>query len=136
MRGTTRKPEGAAAIETAGIEPALADPERPGSVLELVGDVSVVHWLLGSAVGEPDLLDAIHGDRLRALLERLVDTPVRGFVYEAAGGVGSQLLERGATIVEEAARTWRIPVATPDPDPAEHEAWLETMLAASRRLVA
>jgi hypothetical protein len=136
VRGTTRTPEGVAAIETAGIEPALADPERPGSVLDLVGDVAVVTWLLGSAGGEPQLLDAVHGDRLRALLERLVDTPVRGFVYEAAGSVRSQQLERGASIVEEAASTWHLPVATPAADPADHEAWLGAMLAAVRRLVA
>ena len=51
MRGTSRREEGLAAIEAAGIEPALADPDRPGTVLELVGDVAVVVWLLGSAAG-------------------------------------------------------------------------------------
>ncbi len=52
VRGTSRGEEGLAAIEAAGIEAALADPDRPGTLLELVGDVTVVHWLLGSAGGD------------------------------------------------------------------------------------
>ena len=43
-----------AVIEAAGIEAAIADPVRPGTILDLVGDVAVVHWLLGSASGEPE----------------------------------------------------------------------------------
>ncbi len=42
MRGTSRGEHGLAAIEAAGIEPALADPDRVGTVLEVVGDVAVV----------------------------------------------------------------------------------------------
>lgn len=110
MRGTSRREQGLAAIEAAGIEPALADPERPATLLELVGDVAVVHWLLGSAVGDAENVAAIHGPRLERLLERLVETPVRSFVYEAFGSVDPDVLERGAALVEDAARTWRIPV--------------------------
>ena len=112
MRGTSRGEAGLAAIEAAGIEPALADPDRPGTVLELVGDVAVVAWLLGSAAGEAEQLEAIHGSRLERILERLVDTPVRGFVYEAAGSVPAPLLERGAAAVARAGETWRIPIAS------------------------
>lgn len=104
VRGTSRREEGLAAIEAAGIEPALADPDRPGSILELVNDVAVLVLLLGNASGSAGLLAAIHGPRLERLMEHLVDTPVRGVVYE--GTVG------GNEIVEAAARTWRIPVET------------------------
>ncbi|HWA54241.1 MAG TPA: NAD(P)H-binding protein [Solirubrobacterales bacterium] len=110
VRGTSRREEGLAAIEAAGIEPALADPERPASVLELVDDVAVVHWLLGSAVGDPDNVAAIHGPRLERLLEHLVETPVRRFVYEAFGSVDAGILAGGAALVERAAATWHIPV--------------------------
>jgi uncharacterized protein YbjT (DUF2867 family) len=110
VRGTSRRREGLAAIEAAGIEPALADPERPATLLELVDDVAVVHWMLGSAVGGPDLVAAIHGPRLERLLEHLVETPVRRFVYEAFGSVAPALLEEGASLVEAASRTWQIPV--------------------------
>jgi uncharacterized protein YbjT (DUF2867 family) len=110
VRGTSRREEGLEAIEEAGIEPALADPERPATLLDLVGDVAVVYWLLGSAVGTPENLEAIHGSRLERFLERLVETPVRRFVYEAEGSVDVAILERGAAAVREAAERWSIPV--------------------------
>ena len=87
VRGTSRRDEGLAAIEAAGIEPALADPDDPGTLLDLVGDVATVYWLLGSAEGPVENLEAIHGPRLERFLERLVETPVRRFVYEAVGSV-------------------------------------------------
>jgi uncharacterized protein YbjT (DUF2867 family) len=110
VRGTTRSEEAVAAIEAVGIEAALADPDRPDTLLELVGDVTVVYWLLGSAVGDAENIEAIHGSRLERLLERLVETPVRRFVYEAAGSVDAGVLRRGASLVRSAAETWRIPV--------------------------
>lgn len=110
MRGSSRREEGLAAIEAAGIEPALADPERPATVLDLVADVTAVYWLLGSATGDPEGIEAIHGPRLERLLERLVETPVRRFVYEAFGSVAPEVLAGGAALVERAAETWRIPV--------------------------
>ena len=110
VRGTSRREQGLAAIEVAGIEAALADPNRPGTLLELVGDVAVVYWLLGSAVGDTENLEAIHGPRLERFLERLVETPVRRFVYEASGTVAEELLERGAATVRAASERWRIPV--------------------------
>lgn len=101
-------------IEAAGIEAALADPDRPDTLLELVGDVTVVYWLLGSAAGDPENVEAIHGSRLERFLERLVETPVRRFVYEASGSVDPSVLARGASAVETASQTWRIPVEIVD----------------------
>lgn len=111
VRGTAREPSALAAIEAAGLEAASADPDRPGTILDLVGDVTVVVWLLGSAAGEPEAVAAIHGPRLERLLEKLVDTPVRGFAYEAAGSAPPEALSAGREIVERAAATWRIPFA-------------------------
>lgn len=110
VRGTSRRERGLAEIEAAGIEPALADPARPGALLDLLGDVTVVHWLLGSARGEPAALEAIHGRCLERFLERLVETPVRHFVYEAGGSVAPGVLARGAELVRAASERWRIPV--------------------------
>jgi len=101
VRGTSRREEGLAAIEAAGIEPALADPERPGTILELVNDVAVLVLLLGGASGSDEELAAIHGPRLERLMEHLVETPVRGALYEGT--------EEGAELVRAAGRTWRIP---------------------------
>ncbi|HEX6457000.1 MAG TPA: hypothetical protein VF009_10845 [Solirubrobacterales bacterium] len=102
VRGTSRREAGMAAIEAAGIEPALADPDRPGTILELVDDVAVLVLLLGSLRGSDEELAAIHGPRLERLMEHLVDTPVRGVVYEGTAG--------GEEIVRAAGRTWRIPI--------------------------
>jgi uncharacterized protein YbjT (DUF2867 family) len=114
VRGTTRREEGLAVIESAGIESAVADPEQPGTLLDLVGDVTAVYWLLGSAIGAAENLEAIHGSRLERFLERLVETPVRRFVYEAGGSVDPQVLARGRSAVEAASETWRIPVDIAD----------------------
>jgi uncharacterized protein YbjT (DUF2867 family) len=112
VRGTSRRADGLAAIEAAGIEPAAADPDRPGTILELVGDVAVLVLLLGRAGGSEEESAAIHGPRLERLLEHLVDTPVRGILYEGTAA--------GDEIVRAAARTWRIPVATISPKPSQH----------------
>ena len=104
VRGTSRREERLGEIEAAGIEPALADPDRPGTILELVNDVAVLVLLLGSAEGSEKELAAIHGPRLERLMEHLVETPVRGVLYEGT--------DKGAEVVQVASRTWRIPVRT------------------------
>lgn len=136
VRGTSRSEAGLAAIEPAGIEPALADPLHPGTLLDLVGDVAVVVFLLGSAVGDEEGVAAIHGPRLEGLMERFVDTPVRGVVYEGAGSVDPALLTGGAEIVRLAGITWRIPFAVTDADPGDFPAWLEATSAAVAEVIA
>ena len=134
VRGTSRGDEGLAAIEGAGLEAALADPGRIGTVLGLVGDVALVVWLLGSAVGSEEELSRMHGDGLGHLLERLVDTPVRGVLYEAAGSVDGAVLGGGAELVRTASERWRIPIALLDADPAG-PAWIDAALSASMGLI-
>ncbi|MGI9557063.1 MAG: hypothetical protein ACR2N5_03885 [Solirubrobacterales bacterium] len=111
VRGTSRSVGGLNEIAAAGLEAAEADPERPGTVLDLVADVTVLVWLLGSAAGPRNEVEAIHGPRLASLLEKLVDTPVRGFAYEASGSVTSEVLAGGRALVSDAATRWHIPVA-------------------------
>jgi hypothetical protein len=64
----------------------------------------------------------------------LVDTPVRGFVYEATGTAPPEALEHGAASVRAAGERWRIPVAVVDRDAGDWEAWTEAMLDAAERL--
>jgi uncharacterized protein YbjT (DUF2867 family) len=135
VRGTSRREEGLTPIEAAGIEAALADPDRPGTLLELVADVAVVFYLLGSAEGDPETLAAIHGPRLERLLEHLVDTPVRGVAYEAAGSVDAALLEAGAEIVRTASHTWRIPVEIVSGESNEPVAWSQEMVGVALDLL-
>ena len=117
VRGTSRREAGLEPIAAAGIESAHADPSQPGTVLELVGDVAVVVWLLGSAEGSPEELAALHGRALERVLERIVETPVRGFLYEAEGSVDATLLAHGRETVAAASQGWRIPSAALSADP-------------------
>ena len=103
VRGTTRSEDRAAAIAAAGAEPYVGDPDRIGTLMGALAGVTIVCWLLGR-VPDGDL----HGGRLRMLFEKLVDTPVRGVVYERAGD--------GEAIARDAAERWRIPVEVVDPD--------------------
>jgi uncharacterized protein YbjT (DUF2867 family) len=105
VRGTTRDEARFDAIAAAGAEPVLADPDRVGTLVPALAGVTVVVRLLAS-VDDPEL----HGPRLRALLEKLVDTPVRAYVHERAG-------EGDEALVQEASRTWSIPVAVVPPEP-------------------
>jgi nucleoside-diphosphate-sugar epimerase len=133
VRGTTRSEAGLAAIESAGAEAVVADPDRLGTLTVLLADVTAVCWLLGSAEGAN--AGDLHGPRLETLLERLVDTPVRGFVYEAAGEVDGGVLAHGAAAVRAAVARWRIPAEVVDTDPGDHAAWLAEMRAAVGRLL-
>lgn len=119
VRGTSRREEGLAAIEAARIEPVLADPAAPGTVLDLVGDVTAIAWMLGSAQGSAEELSTIHGPGLERVLERIVETPVRRFVYEATGSVDPALLARGREAVEAAEERWRIPTSVLSADSDE-----------------
>ena len=131
VRGTSRSGDGLRAIEAAGLDSALADPDQPGTILDLVGDVTVVLWLLGSVSGARDDLAAMHGPRLERLLEKLVDTPVRGFVYEATGTAGAEHLAAGAAIVRTASARWRIPATVVDSAPDGPRGWAEAVTGAA-----
>ena len=65
--------------------------------------------------------------RLESLLERLVETPVRGFVYEGAGTVDARLLAGGAELVRNAERTWRIPAMVTETPRSDGPAWVEEL---------
>jgi uncharacterized protein YbjT (DUF2867 family) len=106
VRGTTRDPARAEAIRAAGAEPYVGDPDRIGTLMDALAGVTIVCWLMGG-VPVPEL----HGGRLRMLFEKLVDTPVRGVVYEGA-------LPEGEAIARQASETWQIPLAVLDGAPA------------------
>jgi uncharacterized protein YbjT (DUF2867 family) len=139
VRATSRDPgrlERAAAL---GAEPYRGDPDRIGSLLYAFDGATVVCWLLASATGDPERVNALHGGRLEMLLAKLVDTTVRGVLYEAGGSVAPAALARGRAIAERAKETWEIPIAFLEADPGDPEAWtaaarqqLEGLLAASR----
>jgi hypothetical protein len=135
VRGSSRDTAGAKEITAAGLEGVVADPGRVGTVLDEIEGVTLVFWLLGTAAGDEDGVAALHGPRLERLLEEIVDTPVRGLVYESAGSVRKDLVTGGAEIVRAAGERWRIPVAVVDADPGQVEKWIDAMTAAAERLI-
>jgi nucleoside-diphosphate-sugar epimerase len=116
VRGTSRAEEGRAAIQAAGFEGVVADPDRLGTLLAHLHGTSVLCWLMGTA-GDP----ALQGERFASLLELLVDTHVRGVVYEAT--------EEGAA-ARRAGDTYRMPVALISAPPADPDPWLDDALRA------
>jgi uncharacterized protein YbjT (DUF2867 family) len=131
VRGTSRSAVRISELEKAGIEGVAADPDRLGTLVPALAGVTLVCWLLGSAENAPD----VHGPRLRSLMEHLVDTPVRGLVYEAAGTADATALAGGAALVREASQTWHIPAEIVEVDPASHQDWLDAMTAAVNSLL-
>jgi hypothetical protein len=96
----------------------VADPDRLGTLLPHLEGVAVIYWLMGGVDGP------VHGPRLRSLLEKLVDTPVRGFVYEGTA--------EGAAVALAAHETFRIPVAVLEPGRGN---WLGEATAAGARVL-
>ena len=122
VRGTTRG-GGEEAIRAAGAEPYVGDPDRIGTLMDALSGVTIVCWLMGT-IPVPEL----HEGRLRMLWEKLVDTPVRGVVYEGA-------LPQGEQVARTASQTWQIPLEVLEADPLDHDAWLATARGAIDRLL-
>jgi len=130
VRGTTRDPARAAAIQAAGAEPYLGDPDRIATLMDALAGVTVLAWLMGTADG-PE----VHGTRLRMLFEKLVDTTVRGVLYEAAGPLPADRYVTGSTIARRAQATWAIPLEVLTTDPGECERWRSDAAKAVARLL-
>jgi uncharacterized protein YbjT (DUF2867 family) len=135
VRATSRRPRQLRVIADAGLEARAADPDLVGTVGAALDHVSLVYLLLGSPRGPRSKLEALHGPRLEALLERMLDTTVRGIVYEAAGDLDPELLVAGAARVRRACERSRIPYALLDVSPQDHGAWLAQAAAAAQRLL-
>ena len=133
VRGTTRDPGRRAEIEAAGAEAVIGDPDVVATLARSLEHVSIACVLLGSAVGSPEQLAALHGTRLEMLLTRMLDTTVRGIVYEVAGSVDAALLGAGAARVRERCEDSRIPYALLEADPADVDAWKFAAVAAVNR---
>jgi len=101
--------------------------------MEAIAGVTIVVWLLGSAAGER--AEELHAGRLRMLCEKLVDTHVRGLVYEGAGSLPDEVLAGGAEVVRRAAATWAIPVEVLSVDPSSCPEWTASAVAAVEALL-
>jgi hypothetical protein len=124
VRVVTRDEGRRAEIEQAGGECWLGDPDRIGTLRYALANVTVLLWALGTATGD-DVAD-LHGSRLEMMLERTVDTMVRGVIYETGGPAGG----RGAPVVERMCRLNELPHALLDADPRDVPAWVAEARAA------
>ncbi|HMJ35432.1 MAG TPA: hypothetical protein VK501_16105 [Baekduia sp.] len=103
-------------IEAAGAECFIGDPDRIGSLRYALDNVTVLLWLMGPA---PD--GDLHGSRLTMMLERTIDTTVRGVLYEGTAA--------GAAEVARMAGYNEIPHAILDAPRADESAWVAAVLA-------
>jgi hypothetical protein len=135
VRGTTRDPSHCADIEAVGGEAFVGDPDRVATLVAALEHVAVTYVLLGSATGPREHVADLHGTRLDMLLERSLDTTVRGIVYEAAGSVDPAVLRAGAERVRSACVRSSIPYLMLDVDPSDHVAWLSAAAGAVDRVL-
>ena len=129
VRAVTREESKRPLLEEAGCECWIGDPDRIGTLRYALENATVLLWLLGT-VDVPEL----HGSRLEMMLERSVDTTVRGVLYEGRAG---------EAVVQAAHDRHGIPIAFLDEDPADVEAWvagaragIDALLATDRRSAA
>jgi hypothetical protein len=102
-------------IEAAGGETYIGDPDRIGSLRYALDNVTILLWLLGR-VPAGDL----HGSRLTMMMERTIDTTVRGVIYEGT--------PEGAEVVERMAAYNEIPYAILDAPRADADVWASAIL--------
>jgi hypothetical protein len=119
-RMTTRDPRRRAAIEAAGGECVIADPDVVGTLRYALDNVTILMWLLGTVGAEP-----LQGSRWRMMLERTIDSTVRGVIYERG-------TDAGEAVTRELAEYNGIPYAILD---AASDPWRPAARAAVDRLL-
>ena len=122
VRAITSDVNQAAGLESSAIELVNADRALLGTVLPHLDGVAIVCWL-SEADSDEDQTPAAaerHAERITGLMEKIVDTGVRGFVYEAKPGTSSAV-----AAIEQASKTWMIPVATFSAAADDPAAWLQ-----------
>lgn len=123
VRAVTRDEAGRAAIEATGAECWIGDPDVVGTLRYALENVTILVWALGTARGAPAAIAALHGTRLEMMLGRVIDSTVRGVVYEAAGTAGDEVLAAGAAELRRVCELNEIPYALVVDNPRDGEAW-------------
>jgi Trk K+ transport system NAD-binding subunit len=124
VRAVTRSEAGRAAIEDAGAECWIGDPDVVGTLRYAVENVTILVWALGTVAATETAAAALHGPRLEMMLSKVIDTTVRGVVYEAAGTIAPEAFATGIAELRRMGRLNEIPVAVVDADPADRAAWV------------
>jgi hypothetical protein len=124
VRITTRTEAARPAIEASGAECWIGTPDRLATLRAALENVTILCWLLGSAVGSAEELRALHSSRLEFFATQAIDTTVRGLVYEASGtSTPAQDLLEGLDVVRSVAGHNAIPLAVLTADPRDVQVW-------------
>ena len=135
VRAVTRVEAHRAAIEAAGAECWIGDPDVVGTLRYALESVTILVWALGTATGPEEAVGALHGSRLEMMLSKSIDTTVRGIVYEAAGTVAVDVLQAGVAQVRRVCELNEIPFELLTAEPADADAWAIAARGAIDRLL-
>jgi hypothetical protein len=137
VRITTRSQNSCEEIESAGAECFLGTPDRLATLRGALDGVTVACWLLSAASGPETLVRELHVSRLRFFLQQLIDTTVRGFVYERGAGEGEMRasIEEGERLARELSDRNAIPIAVLGADVRDRAAWMGQAQGAIGRLL-
>jgi hypothetical protein len=100
VRAVTPDESSRAVVEAAGAECWIGDPDVVGTLRYALENATLLLWLLGD-----DERPELHTDRLSMMLERTIDTTVRGIVYET----GPPAPDTGVATMEKIAGYNEIP---------------------------
>ena len=136
VRITSRSGEAREGIEHVGAECWPGDPGRLATLRGALDGVGVACWLLGGATGPVQELAELHTLRLEFFLTQMIDTTVRGFVYEARGTTtAAEALAQGQEIARTVCERNAIPLAVLDHTAAEGGTWQQEARAAIEELL-
>jgi hypothetical protein len=136
VRITTRSEGGRAAIEASGAECWTGTPDRLATLRGALENVTIACWLLAAATGAQAQVRDLHDSRLRFFLGQVIDTTVRGFIYEAGGTVlAPEVLSAGERTVRELGLLNAIPVTVLSADPLDQDVWLSDARSALSALL-
>jgi hypothetical protein len=128
---TTRSEQRRREIQESGAECWIGTPERLATLKASIENVSVVCWLLGTASGTAEQIRDLHTSRLEFFLGQIIDSTVRGFVYEPLGCSFSEDLRAcGTRVAHEISSRNSIPLRLIQADPEHQQRWLEDARAA------
>ena len=136
MRITTRSPELREEIEGVGAECWHGTPERLATLRGALDRVAIACWLLAGARGPEQDLEELHTRRLEFFLTQMIDTTVRGFVYEARGDTpAASALAEGEQIARELCERNVIPLAVLGAEAGDGDAWQQQARSAIEELL-
>lgn len=135
VRATTRSEQRREVISEAGAECWIGTPERLATLRGALENVTIVCWLLGRATGTEEQIQQLHTSRLEFFLGQIVDSTVRGFIYELPPkSQADELGTRGSEIVRRLTQLNSIPHRLIEADRGGHE-WLAEARAAIASLL-